>query len=78
MMSEFEQCVYCKATNSFTTDYKAGQVACSSCGTVQDERLIDDTQEWRNFGSENTGNSSTDGNRCGAPTSPYLEGLNRH
>ena len=73
-MSQFEQCIYCKATNSFTTDYKAGQVACSSCGTVQDERLIDDTQEWRNFGSENTGNSSTDGNRCGAPTSPYLEG----
>jgi len=69
-----EQCHYCKATNSFTTDFKAGQVACSGCGIVQDGRLIDDTQEWRNFGSENTGNNSTDGNRCGAPTSPYLEG----
>lgn len=61
----------CQARNSLVTDYKYGQIACCVCGTVQDDRLIDETQEWRNFGSENTSNGGTDANRCGAPSNHF-------
>lgn len=71
MSYALDNCFNCKSTNSIRVDFKAGQVACTLCGAVQDDRVIDETQEWRNFGSENTGNSNNDQNRCGAPTSEF-------
>jgi len=47
-------------------------VACSNCGYVIDERLIDESTEWRNFGGENAAGGQNDPNRCGGPINPYL------
>ncbi len=47
-MSLLNHCSYCKAKNTITCDFKTGQVACTNCGTVQEDRIIDETQDWRN------------------------------
>ena len=42
-----------------------GELVCSNCGLVAEDRIIDDTYEKRNFGSENGGNKSE--SRIGGP-----------
>jgi transcription initiation factor TFIIB len=68
-------CPNCKAKDSVITDFTNGQVACTQCGSVLDDRIIDETSEWRNFSSENPGGSN-DPNRVGGPINPYLEDIN--
>ena len=74
-MADTNMCLRCKAHNSFVTDFKNGEIVCENCGNVLEERIIDDTYEKRNFGSENGGNrgesrvggplKATDGNNLG-------------
>jgi transcription initiation factor TFIIB len=59
------ECFLCKADDSLVKDFTAGQIACSRCGAVQEDRLIDETQEWRNFSDNSDGINNS---RCGAPT----------
>ena len=74
--TNIERCPRCKSENSIKTDFTYGQVVCTNCGTVLDERIIDETSEWRNFSSENPGSSSNDPNRVGGPINPYMDEIN--
>ena len=58
-------CYRCKAHDSYVTDFKSGEIVCQNCGLVLEERIIDDTYEKRNFGSENGGNKGE--SRVGGP-----------
>jgi len=71
-----EICPLCKCKNTVITDFTSGQVVCSECGAVLDDRIIDETSEWRNFSSENPGSSNNDPNRVGGPINPYLDEIN--
>ena len=42
----------CRSENSIITDFDNGEIVCKECGYVQENRLIDETYEKRNFGSE--------------------------
>lgn len=65
-----EVCPDCKAENSIFTDVAGGNRLCKACGTVQETNIIDETAEWRNFGSEGSG---ADMNRTGGPVNMHLE-----
>jgi transcription initiation factor TFIIB len=71
-----DRCILCKSEDSIITDFTNGQIACTNCGTVLDDRIIDETSEWRNFSSENPGSSNSDPNRVGGPINPYLDEIN--
>lgn len=71
-----DNCKYCKAQNSIITDFSAGQVVCSSCGAVLEDRIIDETYEGRNFGSENQGSGGKDQTRVGGPLNAYADEVN--
>jgi transcription initiation factor TFIIB len=71
-----ERCPLCKSEYSIKTDFNLGQVACINCGAVLDDRIIDETSEWRNFSSENPGSSGNDPNRVGGPINPNLDEIN--
>ena len=71
-----DNCKYCKAQNSIITDFSAGQVVCSSCGAVLEDRIIDETYEGRNFGSANQGSGGKDQTRVGGPINAYTEEIN--
>ena len=64
-MEGIDICPNCKAKDSFVNDVRAGEFVCTSCGLVTDERVIDDTYEKRNFGSDNGGKNSD--SRVGGP-----------
>jgi len=46
-----KRCPECQSIN-LTVDSKRGEVICKNCGLVLDENLVDQTQEWREFGEE--------------------------
>lgn len=58
-------CERCKAKNSFVIDMIKGELVCTACGLIAEERIIDDTYEKRNFGPENGGNRAE--SRVGGP-----------
>ena len=52
---------------------KQGNIVCQACGLVQSSRIIDETAEWRSFGSDNAQNDNkADMNRVGGRTNPFL------
>ena len=55
----------------FVTDNAAGDIICSLCGAVQEQRLIQDSPDWNSYSSENGGIKNN--SRCGwtDPTNPY-------
>ena len=65
MMENEEICPNCKAKDSFVNDVRGGEFVCENCGLVADERIIDDTYEKRNFGSEGGGKGAD--SRVGGP-----------
>ncbi|MCQ2818796.1 MAG: transcription initiation factor IIB family protein [archaeon] len=67
-----DYCSYCNAKNSIVTDFSFGEVVCSACGTVLEDRIIDETYEKRNFGGDNQ-NGGKDQNRIGGPISPFSD-----
>jgi len=69
----FDECYICKSKNTIIQDFNAGQIACTNCGAVLEDRVIDESSEWRNFSSENPGSSSADPNRVGGPINPHLD-----
>lgn len=46
-----EKCPECGSTN-FVWDRTRGEIHCKKCGTIVEEKLIDFSQEWREFDSE--------------------------
>ena len=64
-MNDIITCRSCGAENSLVTDFTQGEIVCDNCGLVLEERIIDDTYEKRNFGSENGGNKGE--SRVGGP-----------
>jgi transcription initiation factor TFIIIB Brf1 subunit/transcription initiation factor TFIIB len=69
--TESNNCKNCKTNfNDFTIN--SGDLICTGCGTIQEERIISDEGEWNNYVEEGVVNSS--GMRCGNvldPTNPY-------
>lgn len=59
------KCKYCPALDSLITDAKEGNITCSACGAVQEERIIDEQFESRNIKEENGGNQGVA--RLGGP-----------
>jgi len=57
---------------SIINDYKNGIMVCTSCGTINEDRVIDDSAEW-NFGAEAIEGGQKDPARCGMPVNPLLE-----
>ncbi|MEM4625151.1 MAG: transcription initiation factor IIB [Candidatus Pacearchaeota archaeon] len=55
-------CKYCGSSNIYE-DINRGEIICAKCGAVLDEYMIDTTQEWRAFDSEQMSRRS----RTGAP-----------
>ena len=64
------KCTDCEST-TLTTDYANGMIICESCGSIQEESLIDESPEW-NFGQEEA-MFGKDPARCGCPINPLLE-----
>ena len=57
-----KKCPECSSTNIYVNPDK-GEVACRNCGLIIEERMVDFTQEWRDFEDEDGGW----GRRAGAP-----------
>lgn len=55
-------CKYCGSSNVYE-DINRGEIICAKCGAVLDEYMIDTTQEWRAFDTEQMSRRS----RTGAP-----------
>ena len=72
-----EICPNCRKINSLRTDHAQGEVVCKECRVVVEDRLIDQSSEWRNFSTEASTHSS-DRNRVGGPRDEYAtdSGLN--
>ncbi len=66
-----ESCTECKQ-NDLVIKKSEGIIVCQNCGLVQQQRIIDESSEWRNFSSE-SGSSGVDPNRVGGPINPLLE-----
>ena len=62
-----DQCPYCGAKDSMITNFSEGNVSCSACARVIEERIIDESYEGRNFGGENSRSNGKDLNRVGGP-----------
>lgn len=62
-------CKYCLAENCIITNYSSGEIVCTNCGIVHEERIIDEEYESRNFIDENGQNKS----RIGAPINIHYE-----
>ena len=45
------KCPYCKSKNVFV-DVREGNIVCKNCGTIIEARIIDESDEIRNFGKD--------------------------
>lgn len=76
---EDRPCPSCRAPNSMRTDWAQGDRVCTSCGVVDDERLLDDRPDWKEFGeAEDIIKGLPSGARCGlvpVDESKYMGGL---
>jgi len=45
----FIQCRACRATKGFIEDTKTGDMICTNCGLVLEEKIMDMGADWRNF-----------------------------
>lgn len=72
-----EICLNCRRINTLRTDHARGEVVCKECRVVVEERLVDQTSEWRNFSAEASTHAS-DPNRVGGPRDEHASdsGLN--
>ncbi|KAL3761053.1 hypothetical protein ACHAWU_005190 [Discostella pseudostelligera] len=77
-------CPICQAPpTSFHADISSGDVICTNCGAVLDEKLRDDTAEWRDYSNNNSNNDTDVGvgrkrARCGdsiVDETKYIGGL---
>lgn len=50
-----DTCRECKKETKIIVDHSSGDLICTSCGLVLDERCLDEGQEWRNFMDEGCG-----------------------
>ncbi len=71
-MSQVKKCPECGSANLFVNKEK-GEVICKDCGLVVEDKLIDFSQEWREFDSD----SGEKKRRTGAPMTytQYDQGL---
>ena len=67
---QMDSCDECHKSE-LVINHVEGTIVCTGCGLVQQNRIIDETSEWRNFSSETAG-SGTNQNRVGGKLNPYL------
>ncbi len=72
MQTYIKKCPECGSINIFY-NHEKGEVICRDCGLVVEEKMVDFTQEWRDFDSE----SAERRRRTGAPSTytQYDQGL---
>ena len=47
-MTEHQPCQFCRAPPHLKiTDHHSGDVVCTRCGVVHEQRILDSTPEWR-------------------------------
>lgn len=70
---EEKKVIGCKkhATAYLITDQHTGDLLCSKCGYVADERMISDEAEWRNFGDD-TNAEKWEKSRIGGAENPFF------
>lgn len=66
---DINACANCKAYD-IKLDYASGTMVCTSCGLVNEDRIIDESAEW-SYGPDDS--SGKDPSRCGAPVNHLLE-----
>lgn len=69
---EEETCLDCKRPTIMVVDHSSGDTICSECGLVLEAHIIEYSQEWRTFASDDN-HSDRDPNRVGAATNPFLK-----
>ncbi|KAG7564028.1 Cyclin-like superfamily [Arabidopsis suecica] len=72
---EEETCLDCKRPTITVIDHSSGDTICSECGLVLEAHIIEYSEEWRTFASDDN-RSDRDPNRVGAPTNPLLKSGN--
>ncbi|CAE6073200.1 unnamed protein product [Arabidopsis arenosa] len=72
MLMEEETCLDCKRPTITVIDHSSGDTICSECGLVLEAHIIEYSEEWRTFASDDN-RSDRDPNRVGAPTNPLLK-----
>ena len=65
-----DKCFEC-FSKDLVTKTREGTIVCQNCGLVQQQRIIDESSEWRTFSSE-TANSGANPSRVGGKLNPYL------
>ncbi|CDW73110.1 transcription initiation factor iib [Stylonychia lemnae] len=65
-----DRCDECKKAE-LVTNHVEGTIVCQNCGLVQQQRIIDDSSEWRTFSSE-TSSGGANPSRVGGRLNPYL------
>ena len=71
MNSNDDYCPNCKKATFLATDSGQGTVVCNSCGLVIEDRMIDQTKEYREFAEGNS--SGSDRRRIGGLRNDLLE-----
>ncbi len=66
-----DYCPRCKKNTTLVTDASQGTVVCQQCGVVIEDRMIDQTKEYREFAEGNS--SGADRRRIGGIRSNFLE-----
>lgn len=64
-------CSNCCTVDSIITDIPSGEIVCSACGFVIEDRTIDETYEERNFGAEAKLNQPEKQSRISTVVGPY-------
>ncbi|XP_072960105.1 transcription initiation factor IIB-like [Typha angustifolia] len=70
MGDEISYCLDCRASTVTVFDRTTGDCICTECGLVLEARMVDETQEWRQFADDSRSN---DPNRVGGRVNPLLD-----
>lgn len=62
-------CTDCGESENIIEDHRNGYNVCTACGVVLENRIIDETSEWRSFEDSN----KNDPSRIGSASNPFLD-----
>ena len=64
----------CRICKSYTllSDFSNGIVVCTSCGSISENQMIDESAEW-NFGADEAASGGKDPARCGMPVNEFFQ-----
>ena len=60
-----DDCKTCGGISTIISDFTSGNIVCKKCGTIFEERAIDETNENRNFSNEQSMQGGKETSRLG-------------